>query len=74
MRERESTQITVSEMKRWISLVKYNNGYYEQLNTNNCDNFYKMNKLLKHNLAKLTLEERKCPSCHVSTKEIASVI
>ena len=59
MRERESTPITVSGMKRWIPLAKYNNGYYEQLNTNNCDNFYEMNKLLKQNLANLTLEETK---------------
>ena len=55
MREREGTQITVSGMKRWIPLVKYNNGYYEQPN----NNLYEMNKLLKQNLANLTLKETK---------------
>ena len=55
MREREGTQITVSGMKRWIPLVKYNNGYYEQPN----NNLYEMNKLPKQNLANLTLEETK---------------
>ena len=42
-------------MKRWIPLVKYNNGYYEQPN----NNLYEMNKLLKQNLANLTLKETK---------------
>lgn len=55
MREKEGTQITVSGMKRWIPLVKYNNGYYEQPN----NNLYEMNKLLKQNLANLTLKETK---------------
>ena len=53
MREREGTQITVSGMKRWIPLVKYNNGNYEQPN----NNLYEMNTLPKQNLANLTKKE-----------------
>lgn len=37
------------------SRAKDRNGYYK-LNANHCDDFYEMTKLLKYNVAKLTLE------------------
>ena len=61
-------------MKIQTLLVKVNHGHYKHLNTTNCDNFYEMNRLLKHNLAKPTPEEIKNPNGPLSTKEIVPVI